>query len=70
MSVARFLMQEQRKAMSLDKADPVTVYGAYIGNHREQATFKILTSTGKIVAMGAAMIDEKTAAQENADEGK
>ena len=55
-----FLMQEQRKAMSLDKADPVAVYGAYIGNYREQATFKILTSTGKIVAMGAAMIDEKT----------
>jgi hypothetical protein len=46
--------------MSLDKADPVAVYGAYIGNYREQATFKILTSTGKIVAMGAAMIDEKT----------
>ena len=52
-------MQEQRRAMGLDKADPVAVYDAYIGNHREQATFKILTSTGKIVAMGATMIDEK-----------
>ena len=52
------LMPEQRKMLRLDKADPTSVPGIYIGNRRDTNTFLILT-TGKIHSMGAAMIDEK-----------
>ena len=52
------LLPEQRKQMRLDKADPTSVPGIYIGNRRDSSTFLILTPT-KIHSMGAAMIDEK-----------
>jgi hypothetical protein len=52
------LMPEQRKMLRLDKADPTSVPGIYIGNRRDTNTFLILTP-GKVHSMGAAMIDEK-----------
>ena len=54
------LLPEKRKQMGLDKADARAIHGVYIGNCREQPSWKLVTP-GKIHTFGAGVIDEVSA---------
>jgi hypothetical protein len=54
------LLPEKRKQMGLDKADARAIQGVYVGNCREQPSWKLVT-TGKIHTFGAGVIDEVSA---------